>query len=197
MLAGLILLAGGKSSRMGTNKALLPIGGKATIEKIIDTLSPSFAQVVLVTNDQDTYRWLGVPMTSDVFPGQGPLAGIHAGLLTIPCDVSLVVACDMPFVTANLGSYLVGISDGFDAVVPRLDGQLHPLFAVYRNTCIRTLEECITSGNLRMVHFLEKKHVRYVQETELKKVISSDEVFTNMNNPEEYQRIINKFKELK
>ncbi|HJV46187.1 MAG TPA: molybdenum cofactor guanylyltransferase [Bacillota bacterium] len=190
MTIGLIILAGGKSSRMGTNKALLPVEGKANIEKILDTLAPSFSHIVLVTNDQDTYSWLNVPMTSDVYPGQGPLAGIHAGLLASLAEVNLVVACDMPFVSTTLGNYLVGISREVDAVVPRWDGQLHPLFAVYRKACAKSIEECIITGNLRLVHFLDRLNVRYVEQDELQKVISSDVVFTNMNNPEEYQMVL-------
>jgi molybdenum cofactor guanylyltransferase len=192
MAEGLIILTGGKSSRMGTNKALLPIEGKTNIEHTIETLGPLFAHTLLVTNAPDMYSWLNVPLTTDRYPGLGPLAGIHAGLLASPCDKNLVVACDMPFVSVSLASYLVNLEENVDAIVPSWESQLQPLFAVYRRNCLSTMEKCLIEGKLRIVNFLNQLSVRFVETEELKLVIQNEEPFTNMNTPEEYERVLAK-----
>src|SRR3954469_4803909 len=107
MKAAAIILSGGKSSRMGTNKALLKINEKTNIKRITDTLKVLFNDIILVTNDPEDYQFLGVKMVSDHYPGQGPLAGVHAGLLASPHETNFVVACDMPFVSVGLAELLV------------------------------------------------------------------------------------------
>jgi molybdopterin-guanine dinucleotide biosynthesis protein A len=138
------------------------------------------------------YSWLNVPLTTDRYPGLGPLAGIHAGLLASPCDKNLVVACDMPFVSVSLASYLVNLEENVDAIVPSWESQLQPLFAVYRRNCLSTMEKCLIEGKLRIVNFLNQLSVRFVETEELKLVIQNEEPFTNMNTPEEYERVLAK-----
>jgi molybdenum cofactor guanylyltransferase len=192
MKAGAIILSGGKSRRMGTNKALLPVSEKPNIERIKDELLPVFEDMILVTNHQETYEFLNVKMVSDRYPGKGPLAGIHAGLLASDQEVNLVVACDMPFISAGLGAVLVENLREYDAVVPIIEGTMHPLFAVYRKKTIHVFENCLENNNLRMIHLLDQLNVLYLTEENLQSFTNDSlaQIFFNMNHPEEYQDVI-------
>lgn len=189
MKAAAIILAGGKSSRMGTNKALLKINQKMNIEGICDKLNILFDDIILVTNDPKAYEFLEVRMTADEYPGMGPLAGLHAGLKASDYDVNLVVACDMPFVSAELAEIMIRYRRGYDAVVPVINGKQHPLFAIYKKEIAEAAAKCIKDGELRMKHLLDLIHVRYVTEKDLAGFSGTDieRVFFNMNHPQDYE----------
>ncbi|MHC0036583.1 molybdenum cofactor guanylyltransferase [Pseudoneobacillus sp. C159] len=190
MKAGAIILSGGQSRRMGTNKALLPIPEKPTVERIKDELEDQFAEMILVTNHLEAYQFLNMKMTSDIYPGKGPLAGIHAGLKAATHEVNLVVACDMPFVSAGLANMLVERIKEHDAVVPVIAGKMHPLFAVYRKKIISEIESCLKTDSLRMIHLFEKINVRYLTEHDFAEFNDESlaQIFFNMNHPEEYEK---------
>jgi molybdenum cofactor guanylyltransferase len=190
MDAGAIILAGGKSTRMGTNKALLQIQDTPNIERIVNVLRPDFPHPVLVTNDPDHYHFLGIKTVKDYFPGKGPLAGIHAGLAASPYAVNVVAACDMPFVSAELARALIEKSDHYDAVIPVIGGKQQPLFAVYKKTLIDVIEEKIKNDKLRMKDLLNAVNVLYVTEQELKVEDSFERIFFNMNHPHEYEEAL-------
>ncbi|OIJ11643.1 molybdenum cofactor guanylyltransferase [Anaerobacillus arseniciselenatis] len=189
MDAGVIILAGGKSSRMGQNKALLPINGLANIERIKNQLASTFENIILVTNDKEKYRFLNIPTVSDNYQNKGPLAGIEAGLSASNNDVNIVVACDMPFVSDEIAQFLVQESEGFDAVIPVINGKQHPLFAVYKKTVLSEVTECIQSDQLRLKHLLQRMKVNYISEEKLlnKEIDNIEQVFYNMNHPSEYE----------
>ncbi|WP_174734725.1 molybdenum cofactor guanylyltransferase [Mesobacillus harenae] len=188
MKASAIILAGGKSSRMGSNKALLEFNNKTNIERIKDEMS-GFAEVILVTNEPETYKFLGLKTVSDEYPGLGPLAGIHAGLMASASEINILVACDMPFVTSDLAAALVEKAGSYDAVVPVIEGRQHPLFAVYRKSIISRIEECLNNKNLRIKHLLESLNVLYLNDRDFQAYNSEslDRIFYNMNHPEEYE----------
>ncbi len=189
MDAGAIILAGGKSSRMGQNKALLPINGLANIERIKKQLTTTFEEVILVTNDEAKYQFLNVPTVSDKVKNKGPLAGIQAGLMASSYDVNVFVACDMPFISVDLAQVLVEQSEGFDAVVPVINGEQHPLFAVYKKSVLAEVENCLRTNQLRIKNLLERLNVNYVTEEHLliKEIDNIQQVFYNMNHPSEYE----------
>jgi molybdopterin-guanine dinucleotide biosynthesis protein A len=189
MMAAAIILSGGKSSRMGTNKALLKINEKTNIERITDTLKMSFNDIILVTNNPEHYQFLGLPMVTDIYPDQGPLAGIHAGLLASKFDVNFIAACDMPFVSGELAEVLVNQCGDYDAVIPIINGRQHPLFAVYQKRVTEEIAHSIEAGRLRIKQLLEQLHVKYVTEEDLQAYCSNDleRVFFNMNHPNEYE----------
>ncbi|WP_147535045.1 molybdenum cofactor guanylyltransferase [Bacillus marasmi] len=189
MKAGGIILSGGKSSRMGTNKSLLKINQKPNIERIKDELDKLVSEIVLVSNNPETYQFLQLNTVSDVYPGQGPLAGIHAGLLASSFDVNLIVACDMPFISMELGSYLLDATDNYDAVLPVIHGKHQPLFAVYRKSICAEIEACIVQNELTVRGLLKRLNVRYMTEADLPEHLQHqlDKYFFNMNRPEEYE----------
>ncbi|MGG3469410.1 molybdenum cofactor guanylyltransferase [Neobacillus pocheonensis] len=189
MNAAAIILSGGKSSRMGTNKALLIINEQTNLERMSESLKTVFEDIILVTNEPKEYEFLEVKMTSDQYPGMGPLAGLHAGLLASKYDVNFMVACDMPFVSAELAAVLVELCGDYDAVIPVINGTQHPLFAVFKKIAAEKAANCIEAGNLRMKQLLEQLNVRYVTENDLKNFTQMDieRVFFNMNHPNEYE----------
>jgi molybdopterin-guanine dinucleotide biosynthesis protein A len=193
---GVVLLAGGQSRRMGKNKALLPVGGKPNIEHIRDELNFTSPHFVVVTNEPEIYRFLGEQMVSDRHPGKGPLAGIQAGLLQSHCDWNLVVACDMPFVSAEAAEFLLGqamqqpadATRQIDAVLPLIDGQMHPLFAVYHKRCASYIEDLVIADKLRMVDLLANLRVKKLTEADFPESIDSARLVFNMNRPDEWEQ---------
>jgi molybdopterin-guanine dinucleotide biosynthesis protein A len=192
MKAAAIILSGGKSSRMGTNKALLKINEKTNIERISDRLKPLFDDIILVTNDLEQYEFLGLKIVSDQFPGMGPLAGVHAGLNASEYETNVIVACDMPFVSGELAQALVDKSSDYDAVIPVINGKQQPLFAVFQKRAAIEVEQCIKQERLRMKHLLDRLNVLYVTEKDLEINSSLDleRVFFNMNHPNEYEEAL-------
>ncbi|EKN68356.1 molybdenum cofactor guanylyltransferase [Schinkia azotoformans] len=197
MNATAIILAGGKSSRMGTNKALLPMDGKPNIELIKDQLTPFFSDIIVVTNDFEAYEFLKVPMVKDEYVGKGPLAGIHTGLKNSNTETNFFVACDMPFVSGELAQYLVSLCENYDAVVPNINGTLHPLFSVFKKETLPKIEQCLQAERLRIRDFLNEVAVLFVHENDIDPVLvgNIEKVFYNMNYPVDYEKARNWLKQ--
>ncbi|MEH7443306.1 molybdenum cofactor guanylyltransferase [Bacillus sp. JJ1122] len=189
MKAGAIVLSGGKSSRMGKNKALLKFHEKTNIEIILGELKHVFDDIILVTNEPETYHFLNIKIVTDQYKESGPLAGIHAGLEASDYEENFVVACDMPFVSGELAASLVKELKHHEAVVPISEGRQHPLFAVYQKRAAVVAKDCIEEGKLRMKHLLDRLDVRYLDEQDLRLYCEGnlERVFFNMNRPEEYE----------
>ena len=192
-----IILAGGKSSRMGTNKALLTIDGKTVIERIVNQLDQIVDEIIVVTNQFHDYEFLQLPMVEDKWKGMGPLAGIEAGLNASSTARNLVVACDMPFISIELGKYLLTQLDQYQAAVPEISGQLHPLFAAYRKDICEAVSKSLSENQLRIRQLLHTIHVKIIENELLDSLgISTEEIyFFNMNHREEYHKAINIIKE--
>ncbi|MCM3708515.1 MULTISPECIES: molybdenum cofactor guanylyltransferase [Cytobacillus] len=187
-----IILAGGHSSRMGENKALLKIGGKTVIERIADSLASYTSKVIVVANKQAEYRFLGFPIVSDNWLEKGPLAGIQAGLSASTTSKNLIVACDMPFISVDLGRILLEELNSRQAAVPELEGRLHPLFAAYRKDAKEAAEHALRNNQLRIREFLNKIDTGILRAEELSKrgFIAEEAYFFNMNHPDEYQEAL-------
>jgi molybdopterin-guanine dinucleotide biosynthesis protein A len=189
MEAGVIILAGGKSSRMGTNKALLKISEKTNIERMVVQLKKLFDEIILVTNDPETYGFLNVKVTTDHYPDKGPLAGLHAGLSASRFEKNVIVACDLPFISSEFARDLVNRIGNYDAVIPVINGRQHPLFSVFKKKNIERIAESIENGQLRMRGLLDQLHVLYLTEKDLTDYSkeSLERIFFNMNHPNEYE----------
>jgi len=181
-----IILAGGRSSRMGQNKALLPLGGRPLITHVLTTLTGLCQEIIIVTNDPTPYAVLPARLVGDIYPGRGALGGIHAGLSASRTELTLVVACDMPFLNPALLRYLVSLAPGYDAVVPRLGDQFEPLHAVYTRRCLPPMERLLAQGPQRVITFYEQIHLRVVEEEELRRLDPELRSFINVNTPEEW-----------
>lgn len=187
-----IIVAGGKSSRMGTNKALLNIGGKTVIERIASELRKTVSNLIIVTNSFEEYRFLGLPMVEDQWKDSGPLAGLHAGLTASHSDKNLVVACDMPFISAQFGGILLSFLEEHQAAVPYIAGQLHPLFAAYRKETAEEINQSLHKQELRIRQFYGKIKTKLVTEADLAKFPYryQEKHLFNMNQPEEFKKAV-------
>lgn len=189
MTAGAIILAGGKSRRMGMDKALLQLNQQANIQRIASQLQKCFPALIVVTNHPQDFSFIEAPIVSDYFSGKGPLAGIHAGLTASPYEVNVIAACDMPFLSAELAQRMVNLSDGYDAVVPVINGERHPLFSVFKKKLAAEIAESIAAEQLSMMAFLDRIKVRYLMEKDLRVEAGGrlERIFFNMNTPMEYK----------
>jgi molybdopterin-guanine dinucleotide biosynthesis protein A len=117
-----VILAGGKSRRMGRDKALLEFDGKTLIERVIERVRTVSDDIIIVCNDVDTYAKFGVRIVTDVIPGKGSLGGLYSGMLAAREEYALALACDMPFLNDALLRYLIFLTPGFDVVIPQARG---------------------------------------------------------------------------
>ncbi len=164
-----IILAGGKSSRMGTNKALLELNGRRIIEGIAETLRNITDEMIVVTNTFADYEFLQLPMVEDNWKGMGPLAGIEAGLTASNTEHNLIVACDMPFISVELGRYLLTCLDESQAAVPVIEGTRHPLFAAYRREVLEEARKSLEKNELRIGQLLKNVDVKIITEERISK----------------------------
>lgn len=184
--AAAIVLAGGKSTRMGTNKALIMVNEQRMLEAAVRNLSKEFPQVLISAND-NTYEELGVTVFSDIYRDFGPLGGIHAGLKYSSYHTNFFTACDMPFIDTRLALYMVESAKGFDAVVPRIGDYYQPLFAVYTKNCLDAVEDRILADRKKIISFYEQVKIRFVEQDELIRFGNPDTMFFNVNTPGDLQ----------
>jgi molybdopterin-guanine dinucleotide biosynthesis protein A len=182
-------VAGGRSQRMGSDKALLPWAGTTLLEHTLARLREVCAEVCILSGAQIRYSSYGAPVHPDRVPEAGPLGGIHAGLLNLGVPVGLFLGVDMPLVPSPLLRALVGAAGGFDAVVPVVGGRPEPLCAVYRGNCLAPVQRRLEAGERKMTSFWADVRVRTMAEDEL--AIFGDPVvmFRNLNTTEDYLRL--------
>ena len=181
-----IVLAGGRSSRMGTPKALLLFDGTPLIVHIVSTLQPLFTGIVVVAAPGQDLPSMPVTLVRDEVAYQGPVGGIYYGLRAAAGDVSFVTACDSAFLNPRLISHLLSEIPEHDVVVPHWEGRFQPLHAVYRASVLPLLEAQLASGDLRPVSLFEKVRTRRVDEDEIRRFDPDGSSFCNMNTPEDY-----------
>ncbi|HEY3068634.1 MAG TPA: molybdenum cofactor guanylyltransferase [Methylomirabilota bacterium] len=184
-----VIQAGGKSTRMGGEpKALMTVGGKRIIERVIEAVVPAVDDVLLVTNSPDLYAFLGLPMVPDVYPDSGSLGGIYSGLKAAPAESAFTVACDMPFLHPDVVHLLVARAGEGDVVVPRAGDQLQTLHAVYAKGCLPHIEARLLAGLFKIVGFFDEVRVVEVDEAQVARHRDPALVFMNVNTPAELAR---------
>jgi molybdopterin-guanine dinucleotide biosynthesis protein A len=182
------ILAGGKSSRMGVDKSFVPLLGQPMIEQILARVSGlGQAETILITNRPAAYAHLNLPVYTDVIQEKGSLGGIYSALVHSQSDFTLVVACDMPFVNADLLRYMLTLCTGFDVTVPRTDGHPQGLHAVYRKTCLEPIHERLKADRLKVIGFYDSVQVRYLDEPEYLPLDPQKLSFQNINTPQELE----------
>lgn len=180
--AAAIILAGGKSTRMGRNKAFVRVKEHQMLEGVIRVLTGEFPEIIVSIND-NLFDDLGVKTVPDIFPDHGPLGGIHAGLRTSSYAMNFLVACDMPFVDVRLAVHMVKSAAGYDAVVPRLRRYYQPLFAVYSKTCLTAIENRLKQGQNKIVSFYPDVKTRFMGINEIELFGDPEKMFFNVNTP--------------
>lgn len=186
-----VVLAGGKSRRLGRDKAFEVIGRSSLVERAVRLLSP-LHEVIIVTSRQGVSSLntekLGARVVADIYTDRGPLGGIHSGLKAISTDYALVVACDMPFLNWDLLRYEIGLRQGFDAVVPRLSGLPDALHSVYGRGCLPAIERQMAEAKPKVTILLEAVRVRYMEQEEVERYDPRHLSFFNVNSPSDVER---------
>jgi molybdenum cofactor guanylyltransferase len=168
-----IILAGGKSTRLGHDKVLETVGNTSLLEQVISRIDPLSKEIIIVTANERTFAQLAsrpkIKVVSDIIPGQGSLGGIYTGLVKSDSFYNLVVAADMPFVNTSLLGYMIGICEGYDFVLPRVNGLFEPLHAIYSKNCVAPIESMLHEGRKVIVELFNYVKVKYIEADEVDK----------------------------
>ena len=200
-----VILAGGKSRRMGENKALMRLGTNSLIGHVTRRMRLLTDELLLVTNSPTEYAHLNVPMHGDIFPDTGALGGIYTGLTHASHDTVLCVACDSPFLEPELLTYLVAILGEYDAVMPytynnnKDTGVTNPsystdqitlqtLCAAYSKRCLPTIELMLRESELRVHALAERAHIKRISPEIWQEFDPDGMSFFNINTPEDFER---------
>ena len=180
-----IILAGGKSSRLGSDKALVTVGDKSLLRQVISCVDQLCEHIIIVTDQERTFPQFAdqtdLRTATDTFPGKGPLGGIYTGLAISDSFYNLVVACDMPFLNQGLLRYMIELSADSDMVIPRLGNQVEPLHAVYTKNCLASIENLIKQDKLNISELCRLVRVRYVEAEEIEGFDPMHLSFFNIN----------------
>jgi len=184
-----IILAGGKSARMGQDKAFIEVDGVPIILRIFAVFNRLFRETIIVANEKEPYTELNIPVYSDLVPGQGALGGLYTGLVYSTFSYSFCVACDMPFLDRALIEYLLTRIEQYDAVVPRTSDGLQPLHAVYSKQCLDPIRHLLDLKKTKIMDFYPLIRLGIVDEKEFLPLDPDKRSFTNVNTPEELQML--------
>ena len=182
------VLAGGKSTRMGANKAFLVLDGKTLLDRALHTLRRLTPEVMIV-GERSKFEQFG-PVIEDVFRNRGPLAGIHAALTASATDLNLMMAVDLPFMQSRFLKYLLERAESTDApvIVARAQGRLQPLCAVYRKDFQPSAERALLRGENKIDALFHEVKTLIVEEEEIVRRRCSPAIFDNVNTPAEFNR---------
>lgn len=186
-----IILAGGKSSRLGRSKALQVIEGKNLIQWVIDRLATLSTEIIIATAHGEAIHCSSAIRTktvADTYPGKGPLIGIYSGLMASSSSQAIVVGCDTPFLSVSLLEYITQICSTFDVVVPRIKNKLEPLCAVYSRNCLSPIQSLLEQDELRIRKLFGMVKVKYVEEDEINKFDPEHLSFFNINSQADLDR---------
>ena len=187
-----IVLAGGKSTRIGANKPQLKIGDSHLIDRVLDTLSQFTQSIIIVTTEDQTgmakSATPGVRVVKDIYPGKGPLGGIYTGLMHAETSYSLVVGCDMPFLNSGLIRYLIDGASGYAAIAPKIGWMIQPLHAIYSKSCVPSIEALIREDQLQIIKLFNLVNTRYVREKEIDQFDPDHLSFLNVNTEGDLQK---------
>ena len=185
-----VILIGGKSSRMGRPKALLPFGNEPLVDHLVRTLEQKFKRVVVVAAPDQELPPLAAKVVRDEVAYQGPVGGIYYGLKATSGIGAFVTSCDAPFLNLPLISFLTSLISNYDVVVPYWQDRFQPLHAVYRRSVVPLLEEQLERGELRPIFLYDKVRTRKVGEEEIRRFDPEGMSFLNMNAPGDYAQAL-------
>jgi molybdopterin-guanine dinucleotide biosynthesis protein A len=186
-----VILAGGISSRFGSDKALALLHDKFLIQHVKDTLTTLFSDCLVITNTPEQYAFLNMPMIMDRYQGMGPLAGIHAALLHAAKPWIFVLGCDMPKVPPELITFLCSfaLEEKVEAVIPWLEAGPEPLCGLYCRKALSTIELQLNNRKPQVNELLGKLRVRKVKDEEIKRVTGDRNIFCNINRKQDLEKI--------
>lgn len=179
------ILAGGKSSRMGTDKGLLTVSGKRMVQHIIDTVLPLTSNISIVSNNK-AYESFGYPVIHDLIKDKGPVGGIYSALSDSAVDLNLILSCDTPFVSQALIKKLINYCKDVDVCIPSFNGRIHPIIGVYRKRNTKFYKNGIDEGQLKLMALNEKLNTLILNtDAEFK-----EKEFVNFNTKKELNKYV-------
>ncbi len=186
-----VVLAGGRSRRLGSDKALLELDGQGLLARAVRKLATLSDDLVVVTSMPEAYEHmtLGARFVPDERPGQGALMGIYSGLRAAAHEHAAVVACDMPFFSVALLRHMQQELAGCDVVIPRLGDLLEPFHAIYGKRCLPFMADALERGRRRIVTFFDSVRVCYVRESTIDRFDPLHAAFLNVNTPADWQLV--------
>ncbi|MGB0882066.1 MAG: molybdenum cofactor guanylyltransferase [Vicingaceae bacterium] len=174
-----IILAGGKSSRMGEDKGIMFLEGKPMVQHIIEVVKPLTEKIIIISNN-NKYSQFGYPVFEDITKGKGPLAGILTGLQYSTTDKNLILSCDVPFVNKKLLDLLITNSENSDVVIPEKEDRTHQLIGIYDKSCIPTFKRELANNRLKMKLAIKKLNYKIIDANQI-----DAQVFYNINTKED------------
>lgn len=183
-----VVLVGGKSSRMGRDKATLPIDGEPLVNKVLAALRTCLPDLILIGNRPERFDKYELPIFPDIHPGSA-LGGLHTGLSRAKTPYIFASACDLPFASPHILRYLISVGDGFDATVPLSGEHPEPLFSLYHKNCLDPMEQLLKAGNYRIRDLFPLVRTRFVPEAEFAGTGEGERPFLNINTVDEYEAI--------
>ena len=183
-----VILVGGKSRRMGRDKALLEINGRTLFETTLDAFREALDTVILVGDRPERFAGSAIPIYPDIYPGSA-LGGLYTGLVRAETSHVFVSSCDLPFPSSGIIRHLTTLAPGNDVVVVETGAGYEPLFAVYSQECREPIRRQIEAGNYCVYDFYPEVRTRIVTGAEITHLGDPERIFLNLNTPEEYRRI--------
>ena len=184
-----IILAGGKNSRMGTNKAFLKIDGIRLIDNILAVYKKIFSEIIIVTNDPLSYtEFSDSIVVTDIYKEKGALGGIYTGLFYATHDYSFVAACDMPFLNEDFIIYLTGQVGKHDIIVPELSEGFQPLHAIYSRNCLSHIKKLLIANKLKIAGFYKEVRLLSIPEEKIKPFNKDGRLFLNVNTQKDLEK---------
>jgi len=190
-----VILAGGDSKRMGTNKAFLTLDNACLIDRIVDKLAEMFREVLIVTDRGRDFQHLNAVIVSDIIKQgeKNALRGIHAGLANASSPASFFVACDMPFLSLPLIRFMSNYALQYDAVIPRVEGHFQPLFAFYHRRVLGRVTRSLEQQHFKITDFYAGLNMKEIDEETVHRYDPGMRSFFNINTREDYEQAQNLF----
>lgn len=180
------ILAGGKSTRMGTDKALLDFHGKSFLEQMVSIIRP-FCDSVSICGNNSGYESFGLPVIPDIYFNIGPIAGIYSALFHTTSEWNLIVSVDMPFLNAELIKGLISIADLSDCIIPKHEMGVEPLAGLYRKSALEKVSAMIQKKDFKLINLLSELNINFWDCDKL--VTQNPRLFTNVNRRDDYLAI--------
>jgi len=184
-----VILSGGKSSRMGENKAFVPVNGERLIDRTVRLFRAVFKEVIIVTSSPMDYLDQDAAIATDIFPEKGALGGIFTGLFYASEEYAFVAACDMPFLNRAFVEQMISQAAGYDIVVPAPPDGLQPLHAVYNHRCLPVIRGLIERNRLKITGFYPGHRLLKISPEVIRSFDPEERMFMNVNTPEDLRNL--------
>jgi molybdopterin-guanine dinucleotide biosynthesis protein A len=186
-----IIVAGGKSLRLGRSKLLETIGDKNLIQWVVDRLAAISTEIIIATGQGEAIPCssaVRIKTVADIYPGKGPLVGIYSGLIASSNSQAIVVGCDMPFLNVSLLKYMNQTLGDSDVALPRIGKMIEPLCAVYSKSCLAPIQNLLEQDERQIRRLFSMVKVRYVEEDEIDRFDPEHLSFFNVNSQDDLER---------